>query len=345
MSDGKTSFYGLTPAALERYFEERGENPAKSRIVFDGIYRRGFQSFAELPLSERVTERLSADFSLTLPEVAAKTEGADYSKLLLRLSDGEFVESVLMRQKFGAFVCVSTQVGCNMGCAFCCSGRLKRVRNLTAAEIMGQLLAVQRCFGVKVAGVSVMGIGEPFDNYDAVMDFCAVATAPVGLEIARRRITVSTCGVVPKIYSYADSPHCCNLAISLHAPNDALRSRLMPINRAYPLSELMAAAEYFSAKTNSRVTLEYVMLRGVNDSPSHAQQLAELIGDRRFYVNIIPYNPTDGDIFSRTEFDDIMRFYDVLKKNKIHATMRREFGAADKAACGQLSSDFQRHGG
>ncbi len=343
MIDDMKNFFGLTPADLELYFTEIGENPAKARIVFDGIYRKRMESFSELPISHKVKERLSADLCLSVPEIVAKSEGESYAKLLLKLADGEFVESVLMRQKFGAFVCVSTQVGCNMGCAFCCSGRLRKIRNLTAAEIVSQVIAVQRCFGEKVQGISVMGIGEPFDNFDAVMALCEIATAPVGLEIAKRRITVSTCGIVSKIYSYADSEHCCNLAISLHAADDELRSRLMPINNAYALSELMASAEYFSKRTNSRVTLEYVMIKGVNDSLEDAQKLADLVGDSRFYVNMIPYNPTDGDVFDRTEFSDIMRFYDVLKQNGVHVTLRREFGAGDKAACGQLSSDYSKN--
>lgn len=337
----KDRFYGLTPSALENYFSSIGENTAKARTVFDYIYRKGKTCFSDLPFSERLIKRMTDDLSLSLPEIVSWAESEDYVKLLLKLEDGEYVESVLMRQKFGAFVCVSTQVGCNMGCAFCCSGKMKKVRDLTAAEIVGQLIVMRQYSGERIQGVSVMGIGEPFDNYQTVMDFINIATAPVGLEIAKRRITVSTCGIVPQIYSYADDDSCCNLAISLHAPNDEIREELMPINKAYPLNELIKAAEYFSLKNNSRVTLEYVMLKNINDSPTHAQQLSDLIEGRKFYVNIIPYNPTENDRFERTEFDDIMLFYDVLKKNGVNATIRREFGTEAKAACGQLSSDYK----
>lgn len=336
------NFYGLTPSETEEYFKSIGENPAKAAILFDYIYRRNGGNITPPQFSERVNKQLSRDFTIQLPEVVERLESEDTAKLLLKLSDGEFVETVLMRQHFGGSVCVSTQVGCAMGCAFCQSGRLKRRRNLLAEEMVGQVLAIQREFNVRITNVSVMGIGEPFDNFDNVRRFCEILTAPKGLEIGEKHITVSTCGLVPEIYKYADLSHPCNLAISLHAPNDELRSELMPINRRYPLSELIKAAEYFSVKANRRVTLEYIMLDGMNDLPEHAQQLAELIGERSFYVNIIPYNPTESDEFRKSTHESIMAFYDVLKKNRIGVTMRREFGSELKAACGQLSADHSK---
>ncbi len=328
----------MTITALRQYLSDRGENPAKAEIIYDGIYRRNISDLSELGFSARVTEMLRRDFSMSLPEVAEQLDSADTAKLLLRLSDGEFVETVLMRQSFGACVCVSTQVGCAMGCAFCQSGRLKRRRDLRPEEMVGQILAIQRSFGVRVTGVSVMGIGEPFDNFENVTAFCDIITAGKGLAVGESHITISTCGLVPMLYRYAELPHPCNLAISLHAPNDGLRNTLMPINRRYPLSELIKAAEHFSLSANRRVTMEYVMLEGVNDLPEHAQQLADLIGSRNFYVNIIPYNATDADSFRKSSRERIMAFYDVLKKNGIGVTMRREFGSELKAACGQLSA-------
>ena len=332
------NIYGMTLTALREYLSERGENTAKAEIIFDGIYRRGITEISQLGFSKRVTEMLERDFTFGLPEITERLDSSDTAKLLLRLNDGEFVETVLMRQSFGACVCVSTQVGCAMGCAFCQSGRLKRRRDLLPEEIVGQILAIQRSFGVKVTGVSVMGIGEPFDNFDNVAAFCDIITAGKGLAVGESHITISTCGLVPEIYRYAELSHPCNLAISLHAPNDALRDTLMPINRRYPLAELIKAAEYFSVKANRRVTMEYIMLSGVNDEPQHAQQLAGIIGDRDFYVNIIPYNPTEADSFEKSSRERIMAFYDVLKKNNIGVTMRREFGSELKAACGQLSA-------
>lgn len=336
------NIYGITQSALERYFADIGENPFKAGIIFDGIYKRGIEDFAEFGFADRITAHLNSDFEFEMPEVVERLDGGDAAKLLLRLKDGEYAETVLMRQKFGNVLCVSTQVGCNMGCVFCQSGRMKKRRNLSAGEIMGQVMAIKRQFGEKVCGVSVMGIGEPFDNFEEVRDFCGIVSNDKGLAVGRRHITVSTCGIVPKIYEYAAFPSSYNLAISLHAPNDELRSRIMPINKAYPLEEVLSAAEYFSEKTGRRVTLEYVMLGGVNDRPEHAEQLSELIGSRSFYVNIIPYNPTDNG-FKKSAPEDIAAFYDVLKRNGIVVTRRREFGAGLKAACGQLRADYGRN--
>ena len=276
---------------------------------------------------------------MELPEVAEKLESQDAAKLLLRLSDGEYAETVLMRQRFGNFICVSTQVGCSMGCAFCQSGRMKKRRNLSGGEIVGQVLCIEREFGVKVSGISVMGIGEPFDNYQAVSDFCDIVCAGKGLQIGERHVTVSTCGIVPKITEFMQRARPCNLAISLHAPNDELRERLMPINRAYPLEQLMRAAALYTKTTNRRVTLEYIMLNEVNDFPEHAEQLAALVGDNDFYVNIIPYNATDSG-FTQSTRERIVRFYDLLKKRGLVVTTRREFGSGLKAACGQLRADY-----
>lgn len=339
------NFYGITQTSLGEYFTRQGENPAKAAIVFDGIYRRRLTDFSQLGFSRRVADMLRRDFQLSLPDIAECRENDSAAKLLLRFSDGEYAEAVLMRQHFGGSVCVSTQVGCAMGCAFCQSGRLKRRRNLTTAEMTGQVIAIKQRLGVEITNVSIMGIGEPFDNFDNVQRFCEILTAPKGMAIGEKHITVSTCGLVPEIYRFAALPHPCNLAISLHAPNDELRSKLMPINRRYPLEQLIEAAEHFSAAANRRVTLEYIMLDGVNDLPRHAEQLAKLIGKRNFYVNIIPYNPTEADGFKKSSRERIAAFYDVLKKHGTGVTMRREFGAELDAACGQLSAAHESRNG
>lgn len=333
------NIYGYSLRRLKEYFEYIGENPAKAAIIFDGIYRRGMTDFEGFGFAERVVERLNADLDFALPEVVEKRQCEDAAKLLLRLSDGELVETVLMRQRFGNCICVSTQVGCNMGCKFCQSGLLKTRRSLTAAEITGQALAIAREFGCHIDGVSVMGIGEPFDNFEAVAEFCEIVTEDKGLAVGRRHVTVSTCGIVPKIYAYAELSRPCSLAISLHAPTDELRSRLMPINRAYPTAEVIKAAEYFSVKTHRRVTLEYIMLAGVNDTAEHARQLAGLIRGHDFYVNLIPYNSTDSE-FTKSDPETVSRFCAVLKENGVVATKRREFGAELNAACGQLRADY-----
>lgn len=335
------NIYGFTLEKLRARFAEIGENPAKAAIVFDGIYKRGMCSFFDLGFSERVAEKLSELFSFDLPRVVEKRESSDAAKLLLELSDGEFVETVLMRQRFGNCVCVSTQVGCNMNCAFCQSGQMKKRRDLKTEEIVGQVLAISKEFSCKVNGVSVMGIGEPFDNFDNTADFISIVSDDRGLAIGRRHVTVSTCGIVPKIYEYADLPLPCSLAISLHAPNDELRKQLMPIGKKYPISEVLNAAEYYSKKTHHRVALEYIMLKGVNDSDEHAKQLAQIINGRDFYVNLIPYNSVDSD-FVKSDIERLSAFCGVLKENGVIATKRREFGADLKAACGQLSAEHSK---
>lgn len=335
--------FGFTLAGLKRYCTEIGENPAKAGMIFDGIYKRGARDFRGFGFSERVVRKLEEGLTFEQPEVAEKLESADAAKLLLKLSDGEFVETVLMRQRFGNCVCVSTQVGCNLGCRFCQSGKMKKRRNLKTEEIVGQVLAISREFGCKIDGVSVMGIGEPFDNFECTAEFISVASEDKGLAVGRRHVTVSTCGIVPRIYEYADLPQPCSLAISLHAPNDALRSELMPINQRYPIAEVLKAAGYYTEKTRHRVALEYIMLSGVNDSDEHAKQLAEIIGGRDFYVNLIPYNSTDSE-FRKSSADRAARFCGVLKENGVIATKRREFGAELKAACGQLRADYCKKG-
>lgn len=332
------NIYGYTLDELKEYFKNIGENPAKGKLVFNGIYKNKITDFREFGFSERISSRLEAELSFSLPEVVRKTECDDAAKLLLKLSDGEFVETVLMRQRFGNCVCVSTQIGCNMGCKFCQSGLMKKRRDLELFEITGQLLAISREFSCDIDGVSVMGIGEPFDNFDTVCRFCDLISDDNGLAIGRRHVTVSTCGIVPKIREFAERERSYSLAISLHAPNDTLRSGIMPINRRYPIAEIIKAAEYYSKKTHKRVTLEYILLGGFNDSPEHAVQLAELIGERDLYVNLIPYNTTDCG-FTKPDDGKLSEFCGILKEHGVIATKRREFGAELKGACGQLSSE------
>lgn len=336
--------WSMTRAALEEWFRGRGENPAKAAILYEYIYQRGLRSFAELPFAQRVISALEQEFTLELPETEAVSGSEDTAKILLRLADGEFVESVLMRQEYGGSVCVSTQVGCAMGCRFCQSGRLKKRRSLSAGEMVAQVMKLRREYSAEIHSVTVMGIGEPFDNFGAVRDFCDIITDYKGLALGEKHVTVSTCGIVPGIRQWSELPHPCSLAVSLHAAEDSLRSELMPVNRKYPVRDVIAAAREFAERHNRRVTLEYVMLNGVNDSPEQAEKLAELVaGSRRFYVNIIPYNGNDSG-FTRSSRERIMAFYDVLKKRGVAVTMRREFGGDIAAACGQLSSLHQKIG-
>lgn len=338
------NIFGYNLQRLGAYFGETGENPAKAGILFDGIYRRGARDFRGFGFAERVVEKLERDLEFTLPRVVGRTECSDAAKLLLELSDGEYVETVLMRQRFGNCVCVSTQVGCNMGCAFCQSGMMKKRRDLLTEEIVGQLITISREFSCGIDGVSVMGIGEPFDNFAATADFISIASDDKGLAVGRRHVTVSTCGIVPRIYEYAELPQPCSLAISLHAPDDGLRTALMPINKRYPIAEVLNAAEYYTEKTHHRVALEYILLDGVNDADECAVKLAELIGGRDFYVNLIPYNSTESG-FCKSGAEKLERFCAILKEHGVIATKRREFGAELKAACGQLRADHCKKDG
>lgn len=332
------NIFGYTLQNLREYFVKIDENTAKAEILYDGVYRCGLRDFRSYGFAKRVVERLEADFTFDLPKVLERRENESAAKLLLELSDGELIETVLMRQRFGNCVCVSTQIGCNMGCKFCQSGLMKRVRNLSPEEIIGQIFAISETFSCKITGISVMGIGEPFDNFDNVSRFLEIASEDCGMAVGRRHITVSTCGVVSKIYDYANLRRPCSLAISLHASNDKLRSQLMPINRHYPISEVMEAARYFMRKTHHRVALEYLMLSGINDSPEHARELAGLIGNDDFYVNLIPYNLTDNEFF-KSDDNTISNFCGILKENGVIATKRHEFGANLNAACGQLRAN------
>ena len=267
-------------------------------------------------------------------------------KFLFEMQDGNLIETVLMNFNYGMSVCVTTQVGCNIGCSFCASGLLKKNRDLSGGEIVEQIMKVQQHLDEigqdeRVSHIVVMGIGEPFDNYQNLMDFLRVVNDPKGLAIGARHITVSTSGIVPKIYDFADEDLRINLALSLHAPNDELRTRIMKINRAYPIAKLMEAVDYYTKKTNRRITIEYILLKDVNDHVEEARQLGKLLQSRRHlaYVNLIPYNPVDEHgQYQRSEPEAIRAFFDTLKKKGIHCGVRLEQGTDIDAACGQLRS-------
>ncbi len=333
------NIYDMTYNKFCEFFQSHNEKISRAEAVMTALYRDNIRSIDELSISPKIKTLLSDNFDFPNLECIDISDGETAVKYLFRLCDGNLVETVLMRHEYGGSICVSTQAGCNMGCKFCRSGRLKKIRNLTPGEIVQQVLFV-KAETPNLTGISIMGIGEPLDNFQNVMDFVDIMLYPKGLSFAPRKITVSTCGLVPEIEKLTESRFPCNLAVSLHAPNDTLRSELMPINKAYPLSVLIKSVKDFSEKLNKRVALEYVMIKGVNDSAENALELAELIGDSKLYVNIIRYNSSDGDIYECSDFQQIMSFYDVLKKNNISVTMRRELGSSVNAACGQLRSDY-----
>lgn len=331
------NIYDLSLKELEDYFVSIGEKPFRASQVYEGLYKQRLSSFDEMTnLSKDLRSKLKEKFSTYKIKLLVKQEGQNVNKYLFELEDKNKIESVLMFHDYGISICVSSQVGCNMSCAFCESGRLKKVRNLLAYEIVEQILLIEEDIKKRITHVVVMGIGEPFDNYDNVMRFVKIINCGKGIDIGSRHITISTCGVVPGIKKFMEEEGQVNLAISLHAPNDELRSKLMPINKAYHLEELMSTIKEYIDKTNRRVTFEYIMLEDINDSEKEARELIKLLKGLNCYVNLIPYNETENIGFKRTKQWKILKFYDILKSNKINVTIRKEFGGSVDAACGQL---------
>ncbi len=333
------NIYGIKRIDLENYFLENGEKKFKAMQVFEWLYTHRVKSFGEMTnIKKELQEKLDSNFSFDMIKIQKKQEDKLTKKYLFKLYDGNFVEAVLMQHDYGLSICVSSQVGCNMGCAFCESGRLKKVRNLGTYEMVQQILLVEEDIKKRISSVVIMGIGEPLDNYNNVMDFIKIINDAKGIAIGARHITLSTCGIVPKIKELMEENLQINLALSLHAPNTQLRDKLMPINKAYKLTLLMETIKEYIDKTNRRVTIEYVMLSGVNDNETQALELASLLKGLNVYVNLIPYNETNHIEFKRTSKEQIMKFYDVLKKKGINVTVRKEFGSNIDAACGQLRS-------
>lgn len=337
----KESIYSLQPHQLEEWLKENGEKPFRTAQIFDWLYNKRVKTFEEMSnLSKGLREKLTANFALSTLSTIIKQESKDGTiKFLFQLQDGYSIETVLMRHEYGNSVCVTTQVGCRIGCTFCAStlGGLKR--HLLAGEIVEQVVKVQQTLdelGERVSHIVIMGIGEPFDNYDAMMNFLKVINHEKGLNIGARHITVSTSGIVPKIYQFADEQLQINFAVSLHAPNQEARQKLMPIARAYKLEELMEAVRYYTKKTGRRVSFEYGLMSGENDSVEIAEELSALIKGIKCHVNLIPVNYVPERDYVRTSRSQIFAFEKTLKKNGINVTIRREQGSDIAAACGQL---------
>lgn len=330
-------FYDFTLKMLENYFLENNENKAKAKILYKAIYRNGLRLDEITELSEKTRQMIKNDFSFVLPEEIVTQDDGETAKALLKLSDGSKVETVLMRHGYNNGVCVSTQVGCSMGCAFCQSGKLKKVRSLTAGEILSQVIFMKKRFG-EIGHISIMGIGEPLDNFDNVKAFMEIAASPYGLAFGAKHITLSTCGIVPNIKRLSEIECGFNLAISLHSADNDIRSGLMPVNRRWGLEELIGAVREYSEKNKQRIAFEYILINKVNDSAEQAVRLAELIRGIDCFVNLIPYNATDDSTYKRSENADV--FFDTLKKQGVNAIFRREFGGTIKAACGQLSAEY-----
>lgn len=344
----KSSIFGLTKEALSEWFIGRGLKPFRATQTWDWLYVKRVRDFDEMTnLPKDTREALKEHFTIETLEEDIMQESKDGTiKFLFKLSDGNLIETVLMRFSYGLSVCVTTQVGCNIGCTFCASGLLKKNRDLTGGEIVEQIMKVQYFLDAKekderVSHIVVMGIGEPFDNYDHTMNFLRIVNDQKGLSIGARHITVSTSGLAPKIKAFADENLQVNLAVSIHAPNDELRTSIMKINKAYPIEKLMDSIDYYLKTTNRRITFEYILLKDVNDHKKEARQLAMLLKDKKHlsYVNLIPYNPVaEHNQYERSEKEAILGFYETLLKEGINCGVRVEQGSDIDAACGQLRS-------
>lgn len=336
------NIYSMTIHDLEDYFLKMGEKKFKAIQVYDWLYKKRVHSFDEMSnIKKIVIDKLKEDFKINKPLILHVQKGKGVYKYLFELFDGQKVEAVVMKHDYGNSLCVSTEVGCNMGCTFCESGRLKKQRDLEVYEMVCQILQIEEDLNVRISRVVLMGIGEPFDNYDNVMRFIDIINSDYGLAIGSRHITVSTCGIVPKIREFTKEKRQVNLAISLHAPDDEIRNKIMKINKVYPIEDVMDAVRDYIKVTNRKVTFEYIMLKGVNDSDECALKLSHLLKGMLAYVNLIPYNETSHIEFKKTDRDKIMHFYDILKKNNINVTVRKEFGGEVSAACGQLRSNYE----
>ena len=342
------TIYDLTFKQMQEMLEAHGQKSYRAKQIFSWLYRKRVSSFDEMSdLPKSFIEQLKQEYSIEpLKEIQRQVSHDGTIKFLAELQDGSSVELVLMHFQYGDSLCVTSQVGCNMGCSFCASGLLKKQRDLTAGEIVGEVMFVQKQLykeGRRVDNIVVMGTGEPFDNYTNVMNFCSIVNSDLGLAIGSRHITISTCGIVPKIREFAQGHYQYNLAISLHAPTNELRRKLMPIAKAYPLDELMQALREYSEDNHRRLTFEYILLHGVNDSDEMAITLANLVRGMNAYINLIPYNQVDENGYIGVDDKKALHFYDILMKHGVKATLRQKHGDDIDAACGQLRAKHERN--
>jgi 23S rRNA (adenine2503-C2)-methyltransferase len=339
----KPFVYDLTLDDWQQWVKDQGEAAFRAGQIYHWLYVKRVDSFEEMSnLSKGLRQKLDDHFRFVTLDEVGKYESKDGTiKFLFELQDKNAIETVIMKHNYGNSICVTTQVGCRVGCTFCASTLGGLRRNLSSGEIVAQVVRAQKLLdqsGERVSSIVVMGIGEPFENYDATMSFLRNVIHPQGLNIGQRHITVSTSGIVPNIYRFADEQTQINLAISIHAPNDALRSRLMPVNRRFPFKDLIEACKYYISKTGRRLTFEYALMGGVNDQPEHAEELARVLEDMLplCHVNLIPVNFVVERNFVRTPREDIFQFQRILERHKINTTIRREQGSDIAAACGQL---------
>ncbi|MBL4930827.1 23S rRNA (adenine(2503)-C(2))-methyltransferase RlmN [Clostridium paridis] len=319
----------------------QGESGFRAKQVFDWIYKGVFDYNDMKNIPQALKDKLKDGFKVGIPKVVEEyTSNDGTKKLLVSLEDGNLIECVIMKYIHGNTICISTQVGCRMGCKFCASTLGGVIRNITSGEMIGQILLAQNILGERISNVVLMGSGEPLDNFDNVMKFLELVNAEYGLNIGQRHITLSTCGIVPKIYELADKDLSITLAISLHAFSDEKRREIMPIANKYSIKEIMDACAYYIDKTNRRITFEYSLVKGVNDSKEDAKALASLLRGVLCHVNLIPVNEIKEKEYRKSSKEDIKAFEAILKSHGIEATVRREMGSDINAACGQLRRSY-----
>ena len=332
--------YSLDEISL--WMKENGESAFRAKQVFSWIYKNiwNFDDMKNLPKS--LVEKLKGNFYIGIPEVVEKYESTldGTQKLLLAFDDGNIIESVIMKYKHGNSICISTQIGWRMGCKFCASTLEGRVRNLTSGEILSEVIIAQKVIGERISNIVLMGSGEPLDNYENVTKFLDLVNADYGLNIGQRHITLSTCGLVPKIYELADKGYSITLAISLHAFSDEKRREIMPIANKYSIKEILEACDYYFEKTGRRITFEYSLVSGINDGKEDAKSLSKLLKGRQCHVNLIPVNEIKENTLKRPSKKTIEEFEKIVNENGIEVTVRREMGNDINAACGQLRRNF-----
>lgn len=329
----------LTQQELGAFCKELGQPGFRAVQLFSWLHQKQALSFDEmtnLPASLREELAQKAFISSVAIKRKLVSQIDSTTKYLFSLADGNTIETVLMRYHHGNSLCISTQVGCRMGCSFCASGMLGLERNLTAGEMLAQVYTAGRDSGEKVSSIVLMGIGEPLDNFENVLRFFEILSSPAGLNLSLRHVSLSTCGLVDKIYELAEKRLQLTLSVSLHAPNDEIRTKTMPVSRAYPMSELLAACREYFEKTGRRISFEYALIDGVNDLPQHAEELARRLKGMGAHVNLIPINQVKERPYQKSGREHIEQFADILKKHRITVTVRRELGSDINAACGQL---------
>uniref|UniRef100_UPI00402597AC 23S rRNA (adenine(2503)-C(2))-methyltransferase RlmN n=1 Tax=Eubacterium sp. TaxID=142586 RepID=UPI00402597AC len=335
----KTDIKSLTYPELVNETQKLGLKPFRAKQIYSWLHKFGAFSFDEMSnISKDLRNTLDDNYFIPSCEIENKyvSKIDDTVKYLFRLYDGEYIESVIMKYKYGYTICVSSQVGCKMGCKFCASTLAGFKRNLSASEIEGQLHAAQKDLGIRISNIVLMGIGEPLDNYDNVIKFLRNVNDENGLNISMRNITLSTCGIVPNIYKLMEEDLQITLTISLHAPNDEIRSRTMPINDKWNIDEVLKACKDYANKTNRRVSFEYTLIKDVNDTEECALELSRRLNGMLCHVNLIPVNNVEERKNIRSTDDSINKFMHLLKKNGINATIRRTLGSDINASCGQL---------